>query len=151
MLERFAAFTFRAVEPLTAPRIALITVFPRFLAVARPAAVIEATVLFEELHATLSEISLVVPSEKVPVAVNCCMMPSGIDVAVGVTRIEVNIDVEAETSRVAVPEIPPEVAVMVDVPAATACANPALLIVATEAFDDAHVADLVRSLLLPSL
>jgi ABC-type spermidine/putrescine transport system permease subunit I len=48
------------------------------------------------------------------------------------------------TVRVVVPLTAPEVALIVDVPAVTAEATPAVLMGATAAFDDDHVAVLVR-------
>ena len=61
MVERLAAFTFRSVVPLTPSKTAWILVLPRFLAVAIPTEVIDATVLLEEFQITLLEMSLVVP------------------------------------------------------------------------------------------
>jgi hypothetical protein len=60
-----------------------------------------------------------------------------------------------DTVRVAVPETVPEVAVMLALPAAIACANPlvgeVLLTVATAVFEEAHVALPVRLCVLLSL
>jgi hypothetical protein len=71
----------------------------------------------------------------------------------GVTVTEV-ADAEV-TVRDAVPEIVPEVAVMVELPAATAWASPlvgeTLLTVTTAAFEEVQLAALVRFCTLPSL
>ena len=61
--ERLAAFTFRPVAPVIEPSTALMVVSPRFLAVAVPAALMEAMVLLEELHVTWFEMLGIVPSE----------------------------------------------------------------------------------------
>jgi hypothetical protein len=47
------------------------------------------------------------------------------------------------------PEIPPEVAVMIAVPAATAVTRPLLLTVATDKFDELQVTCVVISLIVP--
>ena len=52
--------------------------------------------------------------------------------------------------RVVLPEILPEAAVMVAVPAARVVARPVLLTVATAAFDEVHVTSAVISKLVPS-
>ena len=57
----------------------------------------------------------------------------------------------AVTVRLAVPEIVPDMAVIVEVPTATPCASPVVLTVATGLADDFHVAEAVRSCVLPSL
>jgi hypothetical protein len=54
------------------------------------------------------------------------------------------------TQRAVLPEIPPEVAVMVVVPAAMAVANPLLLTVATDVFDELQVTSMVILWLVPS-
>jgi hypothetical protein len=66
----------------------------------------------------------------------------------GVTDIEVKI---AEVMvRVALPDIPPEVAVMVTAPRARPVAKPVLFIVATDGFDEAQVTSVVISKVDPS-
>ena len=54
------------------------------------------------------------------------------------------------TVRVILPEISPEVAVMVDVPAATEVPRPVLLTVATDALEEVQVICVVKSRLAPS-
>ena len=66
-----AAVTVSKVEPLIAPDVALIVEFPTPAPVARPAALIVAVVVVPELHVTVLVRFWVVPSLKVPVAVNC--------------------------------------------------------------------------------
>jgi len=57
----------------------------------------------------------------------------------------------AATVRVVLPMMAACAAVTVHAPCAIPFANPLLLTVATEGFEEDHVADLVRSWLLPSL
>jgi hypothetical protein len=57
--------------------------------------------------------------------------------------------VGAVTVRRVDPLMVPEVAVIVEVPAATAVANPAELMVATLVADDVQVAELVRLAVVP--
>jgi hypothetical protein len=66
----------------------------------------------------------------------------------GVTAIEERV--AAVTVRVVLPEILPEVAVMVEVPAARAVAKPLLLTVATEVLDELQVTCVLISWLVPS-
>jgi hypothetical protein len=83
--------------------------------------------------------------------VNCAVNPAAIVEAAGVTAIEVSVFTGAVTVRLAVPLTPPRVAVIVVVPAATAVARPAALMVATVALELAHVAVLVTTAVEPSL
>jgi hypothetical protein len=120
--ERFAAFTVKGALPLTAPNVAEMLVVPIFRPVARPLTVIEATLVLDDFQVTTSVTSWVLPSEKVPAAVNCCAMPSGMLALAGVTTIEVmTADV---TVRVVDPETVPELAVIVVLPPASAFASP---------------------------
>lgn len=94
----------------------------------------------------------VLPSVKVPVAENCCFVPSAMDGADGVTAIDASMaDV---TVRVVDPAIGPEAAEIVVVPGATLVANPrvpaALLIVATAAALDVHCTVPVMSCVVAS-
>jgi hypothetical protein len=76
------------------------------------------------------------------------MNPVGMLELAGVTDMEERV---AEiTVRVVLPEISPEVAVMVAVPAATAVARPLLLTVAADVFDELQVTCVVISRLVPS-
>jgi hypothetical protein len=69
--DKLAEFTVKGVFPLIEPDVAVILTVPRFRAVARPLAVIDETLLWEEPQATVFVMSWVVPSENVPVALNC--------------------------------------------------------------------------------
>jgi len=135
---RSLAFTVRDVLSEVDSNVATMLVVPRFLAVTRPLTVMVAIELDWELQLTTSVTSCDVPSEKVAVAVNCRLTSSGRLAFVGAMAKEVAV---AEVMvRVAVPEIDPEVALMVTLPAETPCSNPlvgeVLLIVATETFEE---------------
>jgi hypothetical protein len=70
---------------------------------------------------------------------------------VGVTAIDVRVLAAAVTVRVAVPLIPFSAAVMVVLPAATAVARPAELMVAVAVLELVQVAVEVMLLVVPSL
>lgn len=138
----FAALTFNDTLLFTAPELAEITVFPKFVAVARPLFVIEATVGAEELQFTLAVMSCVVPSVNDPVAVNGCSTPSGIDRLLG--EIAMVVSAAFVTVRLALPEIFPELAVIVELPGVSPFAVPSVGIVsltfATVAEDELQLA-----------
>jgi hypothetical protein len=94
-----------------------------------------------------------VPSVKVPIAVNCCVVPNAIDGVAGVTAIDASA--AGVTVSVVFPVIEPEVAVIVAVPAFTLVASPiclsALLMVATDGESLVHCTVLVTSCVLPSV
>jgi hypothetical protein len=83
------AATVRVVVPEILPEVASIVVAPVATEVARPAVFIFATETVEELQVTEVKV-FVLPSEYLPVAVNCSVSPSGIDGVAGVTEIEVS-------------------------------------------------------------
>jgi hypothetical protein len=64
---------------------------PSSKSVATPADETVATVVADEVHVALAVILPLVPSENVPVAVNCCVAPTGTDAFCGVNAIEVNV------------------------------------------------------------
>ena len=117
---------------------AVIVVIPGEMTVARPLLLTVATDGFDELQVTCVVISWAVPSEYVPLAVNCGVNPTCTLGLAGVTVMEERI-AAAATVRVAFPEIVPEVAVMVAVPAAMAIARPLLLTTATDGFAELQV------------
>ncbi len=67
------AVTARFVFPLRPSRVALIEVVPTATVVANPPVVIVAIFVRDEAQVTVLVITLVVPSEYAPVAVNCCV------------------------------------------------------------------------------
>lgn len=88
-----------------------------------------------------------------PVALNCCCTPSGIDGIAGVTTIDTSV--ACVTVNPVVLVIEPEAAVMLVVPCSTLVTSPwlptAVLMVAAAVFDEPHVTTLVRFCVEPSL
>ena len=117
-------------------------------AVAKPLASTLTTNVFVEAQITCVVILWLVPSEYAPVAVNCKVSPEDSLELTGATDTEERV---AEvTVKVVLPEIPPELAVMMRLPAAMAVARPPLVTVATAGFDDPQVTCMVISTLVPS-
>ena len=83
-----------------------------------------------------------------PVAVNCWVWPWAIDAVVGDTAMLTKT--AGVTVSTAVPEMRPEVAVMVVAPFPMPVARPELETVPTEVRLEDHVAELVRLAVLPS-
>ena len=150
--DKTADWTFAVVLPATEPEIAEIVTEPRARAVANPPAGIDTTLLFDELQVTEPVISCWLPSENVPVAVNCWSVPMSKTASAGVTAIETKTTLVAlVTVRVAVAETLPELAVIVAEPAEWLVARPEPEIVATPVLDEAQVTESVISLVDPSL
>ena len=76
-------------------------------------------------------------------------MPAATDGEAGVTEMEFRVG--AVTVNFVVPLMLPDLAVMVEVPAAMPVASPAVLTAATEVEDELHVALLVRFCVVPLL
>jgi hypothetical protein len=144
-----AAVTVITVEPVLPDCVALIEEVPVAAAVAKPPAAIVATLGVAETHVTVLVRFCVLPSLKVPVAVNCCVRPLATEGFAGATAIDCNV--AAITVSVVLPLTAPDVALMDEVPVATVVANPVVLIVATLVVAEAHVAVPVRFCVLPSL
>ena len=136
--------------PETLPDVAVIVVEPAATAVANPlepaALLMLATDAVDEFQVTDVVRFCVELSEYVPVAVNCCDAPCAMVGLAGV--IARDTSVAAVTVSVAVPDTPPDVAVIVVEPAATEVALPlepaALLIAATVAIDELQDTAVVR-------
>ena len=129
---------------------ALMFADPTPCAVANPDAFTVKTLLLEEAHATELLIFWVLPSLKAPVAVNGSVVPLAIEALFALMVI----DCSAAAVTVSVIEfdvMPFCVALIALLPAATPVANPAALTVATDAFDEFHVTELLRFCVLPSL
>lgn len=139
--------TVRVVEPLTEPKSALMVVAPGATLVARPCPLMVATAEVEEVQTTIPVMSCVLESLKVPVAVNCLVVPTAMLGFAGVTATETNV--AAVIVSEAGPLIEPEVAVSVAVPVPTAVTSPLVLTVATEFEDELQVSE-VSSCVLPS-
>lgn len=86
--------TVNVVEPDIAPEEAVIVDIPVAMLLASPFVsgplLTVATVAFEELQCTVVVTLCVLPSVKVPVAVNCCVVPRGIEGIAGVIAMDDN-------------------------------------------------------------
>src|SRR6266478_5496450 len=118
--------------------VALMSLEPMATPVARPVALIVAAAVLEEVQVTELVRFWVVPSLKVPVAVNCCESPLAIEALAGAMVIDCST--AAVTVSSVEPLMLPLVAEIVDVPVPTVVAKPVALIVATVAVPDAHTA-----------
>ncbi len=90
-----SAFTVRVVLPEIVPNIALIVVVPATMEVARPlepaVSLMLALAVSKELHVTDAVRSFLVPSEYIPVALNCWVVPIAMDGLVGVTSMDARV------------------------------------------------------------
>jgi hypothetical protein len=142
-----AAVTVNAAEPVIPPTVALILAVPIAALFARP--VVGFTVAVpgvSEAQLALAVRSWVLSSVKVPVAVNCCVVPKAMLGDRGATAIETST--AALTVKVVPPLIELTVAVIFAVPAPTLVARPgvvvaSLLMLATEGVSELHCAVLV--------
>lgn len=121
---------------------------PAVIAVTNPDAFTVPTLVFEELQLAEPVRFSDVPSLKVPVAVNCCVVPAVTDPFPGVSWRALRLP---STNMSVLPEIEPELAVIEAEPCPPAVARPEVPTVTTEVWDDDQVAELVRSCVLPSL
>lgn len=87
--------------------------------------------------------------EKVPVALNCSVLPAATELFAGVTAMDTKV--AAVTLRVVDPVTDPCFAeIVVDSPDVTPVARPPEVMVAAVVFEDAQVTDAVRSCVLLS-
>ena len=142
-----ALLTLSEAVPVTEPESALIVVDPVPTAVARPEALTAAAPGADEVHVNEGK-SCVLPSSKVPTAVNCWVVPRAIETAFGSTSIDIRC--AATTVRVVVSLTDPTVAVIVVCPAPTVVACPEPLMLATGDEDELHVTPLLKSCVDPS-
>ena len=117
-----AAVTVNAADPQMLPDAALMFARPSARLVARPALLTLAVEGASELQVAVALRFCVLPSVKVPVAVNCSDVPNAIDGFAGLTAIDTRT--AAVTVRVVLPLTEPEVAEMVAVPVPTPVASP---------------------------
>lgn len=134
--------------PLTEPEVAVIVDVPAPTPVPKPAEVIVAT-LVDELDQVRFVNNCVLPSSKLPTALNCRVVPAAIDCTGGVTAIDVRC--AATTVRVDESLSAPRAAVMFVVPAARVVTTPAEFTVATDVSEELHVTPADKSALLPSV
>src|SRR6516165_8710371 len=140
---RAAAVTVSVVEPLMLPMVALILELPVPLAVAKPAAVMVATVVSAEAQVTWVVRTCVELSEYVPVAVNCWVVPLAMLGLAGVRAIDSRA--AAVTVSVVEPLMLPMVALILELPVPLAVAKPAAVMVATVVAAEAQVTWVVRT------
>jgi hypothetical protein len=88
MLTSLAGVTESEADPEIEPELAAIVVEPTPPLTAAPPAPIVATPGAEDVHDTDVVITLVLPSVYVPVAMNCCEVPSAIEAVCGETATE---------------------------------------------------------------
>lgn len=135
------------VVPVTPFILAEIVVVPVPAVLANPVVEMVATFMSEEVHATWVVRSSVVPSLKLPVAVNCSELPRPKLGLLGV--IVMDVRVALVTVSDAVPTCPAKSAVMVATPGAIPVANPVLpaasLTVAMDNGEAVQDAEFVRS------
>jgi hypothetical protein len=128
------------VTPLNA---AVICDVPVAAPLARPPAVIVATLVVADTHVAWLVRSCVLVSVYVPVAVNCFVVPFAIVGLAGVTAIDTSV--AAVTVSVSGGLVTPlNAAVICEVPVATPLARPPAVIVATLVVADTHVACVVK-------
>jgi hypothetical protein len=101
------------VVPWILPELAVIVVTPGATPVASPPELMLAIFGAVELHATEPVTFLLLPSSKVPMAVNCIVLPTASEGFTGVTVIDTRVGTTS-TERDVVPLTPQEVAVIVD-------------------------------------
>jgi hypothetical protein len=75
-------------EPVIVPDLAMMLVVPGLTLVATPALLTVEIAAADELHATELVRFCVLPSVYVPAAVNCCVLPKGMDADCGFTAME---------------------------------------------------------------
>jgi hypothetical protein len=133
--------------------LAVIVVAPAAVQFASPAPLgafaMVATAADDELQWLFSVMSCVPPSLKVPVAVNCCVLPAATVGALGVTASVTKVPVPIV--RTVLPVTPDAEADIVAVPLFLPCAMPVDLIEAIFGFDDFHETPARLEATLPSL
>jgi len=145
---RVAPVTVNDAVPLTEPEVAVMVAVPVPVLVANPVVSTLATEVAEDDQFTDGS-NCVLPSSKVPVALNCWLVPIAIDCTAGVTEIEIRWAATTVRSDVSVNE--PTFAVIVVEPAATVVASPDPLMEAVAGVEDVQVTPLVKSKLEPSV
>ena len=95
MENRVAVVIVRTVFPERPPKVAVMVEVPAATAVARPVLLTDADDVLDDLQMTWVVKSWLAPSEYVPVAVNCLVIPAGMLGLAGVTAIETRAAVGA--------------------------------------------------------
>jgi len=114
---------------------------PAATAVAKPLRFTVATDVLDEFQMTWVLISKLVPSENVPVAVSCWVIPAGVLGMLGLAGLsDMEVRVAKVTVMIVIPEIAPEAAVIMAVPRPIPMTKPVLSTVATESLDELQAA-----------
>jgi hypothetical protein len=145
---RLAPVTVSEVAPLTPPESAVIVVVPMPALLAKPAELTAATAPALEVHVTDGK-SCVLPSSKLPVALNCTPVPNAIKGSDGLIVMEIKW--AGTTVRTVVSVTEPTLPVIVVEPAASVAASPVPSTLATDGSEELQVTPPLRSELLPSL
>lgn len=146
--DKDAVLTVRVVDPFTAPKAAVIVVVPPAAPVA-VAPLMVATEVSEEDHVASVDMFSVLPSLKLPVAVNGRVPPTAMVGLVGVTTIETRV--ASVTFRLVEVVMDPKAAVIVAEPTECALAKPLEFTVTILLDKEPQVTWLVRFLVLPLL
>lgn len=140
--------TVTLVEKVSPFIVAVTLVLPLPDVVARPPPVIVTMLEFADAQIAEAVTSRVVPSENLPIAVNCWFAPDG---STGLCGLRVAPKSSgAGTMRLTVALMLPELAVIVVEPGATEVASPVEPIVATDGADELQDTVVVRSSVPPS-
>lgn len=143
-----APVTVNDVLPVTDPLLAVIVVLPVPALVVSPLASTVATLLEEEDQVNAVN-NCVLPSSKLPTALNCAVVPIAIEEFDGLTKIDNRC---AGTTVSVLPSLnEPTVAVIVAVPAPTVAASPVPSTVATDVEEEVQATPQLRSALVPSV
>jgi hypothetical protein len=145
---RLAPVTVTAALPVIDPELAFTLPVPRPIPVANPEESTVTTTGADDDHVTDVNI-WVLPSSKIPVAINACFVPAAIVTGDGVTEMETRCALT--TVRVTESVNDPTVAWIVVVPAPVVAARPEPLIVATGVDDEFQLTPLTKSWLVPSV
>lgn len=146
---RVPLLTVRTVLPFSPEAVAVMVALPVFLPKAVPELRREAVLGEDDFQDTPARLLPVLPSLKVPTAVNLTNVRSSIRGLLGRTAIPVRVTVL--TVRLVLPLTEPSTAVIVVLPAATLLTSPWLLMLAAAGFEEPHSAEAVTSCELPSL
>src|ERR1041384_3904030 len=124
------------------PVAAVIVAVPVVMDRARPLALTVAMATDEDVQVTVLVKSWLVASLKVPVALNCCVAPKGIDAVWGVTaRDTITAELTVKTVE---PDMEPKEAEIVVCPTPVPVPWPPLLMAATPLKEDVQVTEAVR-------
>lgn len=137
---------------LLLPSVAVIVVDPALRPLVKPEPTpMVATLLLDEVQVVLDVTFCVLPSLKVPVAMNCCVPFLAMEAVAGVTAMDCNV-AEVPVNGTAGLTTLPSVAVIWVVPGPWPTARPVCApMEATEAFEVAQVTSAEMSCVLPSL